>query len=121
MAPVRLHPRLRPLVLISPTIVFMAIGSFSSRAAAGDALGVEARGGLGLGSMLSQWQRDRGYRSGFVPDLRPGLRLDTSLVAELAFESWFFPRDNTGTGRATFFGAGGRWDPRLLGWLTWFL
>src|SRR5215207_7151766 len=99
----------------------MAIGSVVARRAIGAEVAVEARAGFGVGSMLSQWQRDRGYLSGFVPDLRPGLRLDSSIAAELAFESWFFPRSNGGTGRATFLGAGGRWDPRLRDWLTWFL
>jgi hypothetical protein len=103
------------------TIVFVAIGGFPSPTTAADGLGVEARGGMGLSSMLSQWQRDQGFRSGFVPELRPALRLDPSIAAELAFESWFFPRNNNGTGRATFFGGGARWDPRLIGWLTWFL
>jgi hypothetical protein len=91
------------------------------RATAAQELGIEARAGFGLGSMLSQWQRDRGYQSGFVPDLRPGLRLDPMLAAELTFASWFFPRSNGGNGRASFFGAGGRWDPRLRDWLTWYV
>src|SRR4051812_13952348 len=119
---VRLHPPARPRGPCSLTIVFIAIGSFMApRATRADSLGVEARAGLGVGSMLSTWQRDRGYQSGFVPDLRPGWRLDSSIAAELAFASWFFPRSNGGTGRATLFGAGGRWDPRLLGWLSWFV
>lgn len=104
------------------TIAFVAIIGFTGRGAmAADGVEVEVRAGFGLGSMLSQWQRDRGYESGFVPDLRPGLRLGPSFAAELAFESWFFPRTNGGNGRATFFGAGGRWDPRLRDWLTWYV
>jgi len=119
---VRVHPGLRRLGPCSLTIVFMAAGALvAPRAAGAQELGIEARAGFGLGSMLSQWQRDRGYQSGFVPDLRPGLRLDSSIAAELAFESWFFPRSNGGNGRASFFGAGGRWDPRLRNWLTWFV
>jgi len=117
---VRFHPG-PPLGPRSLTIVFMTIGSLMATPAAAEDLGIEARAGFGLGSMLSQWQRDRGYQSGFVPELRPGWRLDSSIAAELAFESWFFPRSNGGAGRATFFGAGGRWDPRLRNWLTWFL
>jgi hypothetical protein len=119
---VRPHSHIQPPGPCLLTIVFVAIAGFTApRATEAAELGVEARGGFGFGSMLSQWQRDQGYQSGFVPDLRPGLRLDSSIAAELAFQSWFFPRSNGGTGRATLFGAGGRWDPRLRSWLTWFL
>jgi outer membrane protein OmpA-like peptidoglycan-associated protein len=71
--------------------------------------------------MLSTPQRDQGYTSGFVPDLHPALRVSSAFAAELAVASWFFPRAGGGNGRATFFGAGLRWDPRLVSWLTWFV
>lgn len=117
----RSRPCVRLFVVCSLTIVFTASVAPPRPAAAADGLGIEARGGMGVGSMLTQTQRDQGFRSGFVPELRPALRLDPSIAAELALESWFFPRDNKGTGRATFFGGGVRWDPRLGNWLTWFL
>jgi hypothetical protein len=82
---------------------------------------VEARAGFGYGEMLSKWQQEQGYQLGYVPELRPGLRLGSSIATELMFASWFFPRADSGTGRATLFGAGLRWDPRLRTWLTWFL
>jgi hypothetical protein len=104
------------------TVVFTAMAAVAAPgASASDGLGVEARAGFGVGSMLSQWQRDQGYEAGFVPDLRPGLRLDSSMAAELAVANWSFPRVDGGTGRATLLGAGARWDPRLVRWLTWFL
>jgi hypothetical protein len=119
---VRLHfdPRLpRPQSL---ALVFTAILVFMARgAAAADQLGVEARVGFGFGEMLSKWQQEQGYQLGYVPELRPGLRLGSSTATELTFASWFFPRADSGTGRATLFGAGLRWDPRLRTWLTWFL
>jgi hypothetical protein len=101
--------------------VVTAVVAFTTpTAAAADGIGVEARAGFGVSSMLSDWQREQGYQSGFVPDLRPGLRLGASIATELALASWSFPRSSAGTGRATFLGAGLRWDPRLRTWLTWF-
>lgn len=115
---VRPHFRASPLSL---TVVLAAsVALVAPAAAAADEIGVEARVGLGLSAMLSEYQREQGYQSGFVPDLRPGLRLGSSIAAELALASWFFPRSGAGTGRATFLGAGLRWDPRLRTWLTWF-
>src|SRR6185436_7535330 len=66
-------------------------------------------------------QRDAGYKTGFVPDLRPALRVSDWVAVELALASWFFPRDAGGTGRATQLGAGLRFDPRLTHWMSWFL
>jgi hypothetical protein len=82
---------------------------------------VEARAGFGVSQMLSKWQQEQGYQAGYVPDLRPGLRLGSSIATELMLASWFFPRADDGTGRATLLGAGLRWDPRPRTWLTWFL
>jgi hypothetical protein len=104
------------------TIVFTAILAFTAPGAtAAGELGVEARVGFGFSQMLSKWQQDEGYRSGYVPEVRPGLRLGSAIATELMFASWFFPRADSGTGRATLLGAGLRWDPRLRTWLTWFL
>jgi outer membrane protein OmpA-like peptidoglycan-associated protein len=115
-APPMSRPWCQPLL----TIVFTA--SLGTASAAGsDGIELEARASVGVSNMLSTAQRDRGYRTGFVPDLRPGLRITDSFAAELALASWFFPRDNGATGRATLLGAGGRWDPNLTSWLSWFL
>jgi len=115
-SPIVRNPIARPLFL---TIVFSVV-SLGTPAAAFDGPSLEARGALGVGSMLSSPQREQGFRTGYVPDLHPGLRVSDTFVAELAAASWFFPRDS-GTGRATMFGAGLRFDPRLTSWLTWFL
>jgi outer membrane protein OmpA-like peptidoglycan-associated protein len=98
----------------------VALGS-TPVSAASDGLELEARASVGVSSMLSSAQRDRGFRTGFVPDLRPALRVSPAFAAELALSSWFFPRDGGGTGRATLLGGGARWDPGLTSWLTWFL
>lgn len=84
-----------------------------------DELTLEARGGVGMSGMITAAQREQGFRSGFVPDLRPALRVADAFAVELAVSSWFFPRDQ-GTGRATMFGGGLRYDPRLTSWLSWF-
>ncbi|HXU82997.1 MAG TPA: OmpA family protein [Polyangia bacterium] len=104
------------------TIVFIA-ASFtpSGVALAFDGPAIEARGALGVSNMLSSAQRDRGYKTGFVPDLRPALRLGDTVAAELVLASWFFPNNNGGSGRATLLGAGARFDPRVTSWLTWFV
>ena len=95
---VRRHPIARPLLL---SVVLLAALP-SAPALAFDGPSLEARGSMGVGSMLSQAQRDQGYHSGFVPDLHPGLRVSEVFVAELALASWFFPREGAlGTGRAT--------------------
>jgi hypothetical protein len=106
----------------SLTIVFTAIVAFAARSAsAADQLALEARAAFGFGEMLSKWQQEQGYKAGYVPELRPGWRLGSSVATELTFASWFFPRADSGTGRATLLGAGLRWDPRPRSWLTWFL
>jgi hypothetical protein len=108
-----------PLVRWSIVLV-LALTAIPVRAFDGPTL--EARGAMGVGSMLSSAQRQQGFKSGFVPDLHPGLRVSDMFAVELAVASWFFPRDGSkGMGRATLLGGGMRWDPRLTGWLSWFL
>jgi outer membrane protein OmpA-like peptidoglycan-associated protein len=102
------------------TIVFVGSAGVAPSARASDGIELEARAAVGVGNMLSTPQRDAGYKTGFVPDLRPALRVSEWVAAELAASSWFFPRDAGGTGRATMLGVGARFDPRLTTWLTWF-
>jgi outer membrane protein OmpA-like peptidoglycan-associated protein len=118
---VRVHTLRRAPLRRPLTIVFIGSLSAVSAAHASDGIDVEARAAVGIGNMLSTAQRDQGYRTGFVPDLRPALRVNDRVAAELALSSWFFPRDAGGTGRATLLGAGARFDPRLTTWLTWFV
>jgi hypothetical protein len=103
----------------------LAVGSlpialFATTAAAFDGPTIEARGGLGLGAMLSDAQREQGFKGGMVPSLYPALRVSEMVAAELALSSWFFPRDG-GAGRASLFGGGVRVDPRLTDWLSFFV
>jgi outer membrane protein OmpA-like peptidoglycan-associated protein len=115
-------PPSRRLVACLPALVFIAGAAPSRPAAASDGLILEARAGVGVSAMISAPQRDRGFKSGFVPDLRPGLRLGDAIAAELVLATWFFPRQGgSGSGRATLLGGGLRWDPRLASWLSWFL
>jgi hypothetical protein len=115
----RIPPAFRSRFLLTATLLVGA-GGLPRRAGASDGPALEARGGLGVSSMLSAGQRDRGFRTGFVPDVRPALRIADLFVVELEAASWFFPHDS-GTGRATLFGGGLRFDPRLATWLTWFV
>jgi hypothetical protein len=102
------------------TALLTAAGALPGRAAAFDGPTVEARTAVGAGTMLSTAQRARGFHTGFVPDLRPALRIEEMVVVELVAASWFFPHDG-GTGRATLFGGGLRCDPHLTSWLSWFV
>jgi outer membrane protein OmpA-like peptidoglycan-associated protein len=109
-----------PRLARSLNIVFIAVAGLAPPAAAFDGPAIEARAGAGVSGMLTSAQRDQGFRTGFVPGLRPALRVDEAFAAEMELASWFFPRD-AGTGRATLFGAGLRWDPSVTSWLSWFL
>jgi outer membrane protein OmpA-like peptidoglycan-associated protein len=113
---VKVHSVRRPLL----AVVFIAALAGATPSYASDGIDLEARAAVGIGNMISSAQRDRGFRTGFVPDLRPGLRISDSFAVELALASWFFPRDNGGSGRATLLGGGARFDPALTRWLTWF-
>jgi outer membrane protein OmpA-like peptidoglycan-associated protein len=114
---VRVHPLSQRLL----TIVSTTILGGAPLASASDGIDLEARAAVGVGNMISSAQRDRGFRTGFVPDLRPAVRINDRFAAELALASWFFPRDGGGgSGRATLLGAGARFDPALTTWLTWF-
>lgn len=73
---------------------------------------LELRGGIGVGTMVSSRQRDQGYNSSFMAEVRPAWRFADSLAAELTLSSWFFPINNE-SGRATLLGAGARFDPHL--------
>jgi outer membrane protein OmpA-like peptidoglycan-associated protein len=97
-----------------------AIAALAAPALAQEAR-VELRGGAGVGAMLSRNQRDLGFGTTFVPDLHPGLRFDSSWVAELAIASWIFPVDEGSSGRATLLGIGARFDPRLTEKLSLFV
>jgi hypothetical protein len=112
------HPVVPPIPLSVAALLFL--GGAAAPAAAFDGPTVEARAAAGIGTMLSEPQRDHGFHTGYVPDLRPALRVDDMFVLELEAASWFFPRDG-GAGRATEFAGGVRVDPHLAPWLTWFV
>ena len=89
----------RPSILGSLTIVFIGALGLPAVARAADGPQLEIRGGMGVSGMLSAAQRDQGFHGGFVPDLRPGLRVADSWTIELVASTWIFPR--TGRGRAS--------------------
>lgn len=75
----------------------------------------------GIGSMVSGFQRDSlDYGLGYQGHLRPAWNATDAFAIELSLGSWFFPSDS-GTGRASLFGAGVRVEPRLGTRWRWFL
>jgi outer membrane protein OmpA-like peptidoglycan-associated protein len=71
----------------------------------------ELRGDLGVGSMVSSYQRhDLGFGFTAGGGLRPGLRLADRFVLEGAVAGWLFPSDRGG-GKASLLGLGARFEP----------
>jgi outer membrane protein OmpA-like peptidoglycan-associated protein len=79
-------------------------------------------GEIGLGSMLSSYQRDvLGYGLDVQGSLRAGLRVVPPLTIEIAFTTWWFPSSELGYGRAAMLGGGARFEPWRRGRLGVFV
>src|SRR5262245_49954713 len=99
----------------------VALGLTASVLLAGETSGLalaepgdpSVNGELGLGSMLSGFQRDTlGYGLDLQGSLRPGLSLGEMLTFQAVLGGWWFP-SSEGYGRATLLGAGFRFEPPM--------
>jgi outer membrane protein OmpA-like peptidoglycan-associated protein len=106
--------RLAPRSLRTPaTYVALLCLSLPAAARADDSDRLSIRGELGLGTMLSNHQREAmDYDLAGQLSVRPGLALVDALAVQLAVSAWAFP-SGSGWGRVNLLGGGLRLQPQL--------